>query len=386
MMSLVLNAGSSSVKFSLYDGDRAVIEGAIERIGTRKATLAYSDMREASAAGERRSRAVTATTYAQAGAIVEGLIGDARPALVAHRVVHGASRTHAQRITPALVAQLKRLVPLAPLHLPHNIALIEAARRRWDAAHVACFDTAFHAAMPDVARTYAIPQRLARKHGIVRYGFHGIAHEALAREAAARMARPLSSLRMITCQLGSGASLCAVRGGRSVDTTMGYTPLEGLVMGTRSGSIDPAIPLLLAQHERMAPREAMRILEQESGLLALGGSSDVRDLLARGRKGDRKAALALDVFASHVRKGIGAYVATLGRVDAIVLGGGVSRSPEMRARMLSGLEGLGIALDRKRISAGMPARISKGKVEVWAIDADEQAHMLRCARAALRKG
>jgi acetate kinase len=366
---LILNAGSSTLKFRCYEGANVTLNGMIERIGS-DATLCVDGEKE---------RPIAARSHKKAGLVVLSLL-DARPDMVVHRIVHGGARARPARLTPRVIAALKRLVSLAPLHLPAELALVELFAERTGALQVACFDTMFHRSMPAVARAYAIPRALARKHGIERYGFHGIAHQSLARSAARSLGRPLRGLRIVTCQLGNGASVCAVRGGKSVETSMGFSPLEGLVMGTRSGSLDPSIVAFLCERERMTPARVLDMLERKSGLLALGGHSDVRDLLRRERGGDASARLALDVFAHRARMHIGACIAALGGADAIALGGGISRAPAMRARILKGMDGLGIALDARRLKARAPARIGKGSVKIFVFDVDEQQEMFALTR------
>ena len=380
---LAINAGSSSVKFTLYDGNRIVMDGVIDRIGTSTgATLEYT--KGTKNTPEKDARNVDVKDSREAGKLLHDLTKEYHLELIVHRVVHGGARTTPAKITPVFVDELKALAPLAPLHLPPAIALIEIFLGRDNAAGVACFDTMFHATMPPVAKTYAIPQALAKKHSIVRYGFHGLAHQAMAEQSCALAKRPLKTQRIITCQLGNGVSLCAVNGGKSIDTSMGFTPLEGMVMGTRSGDIDPAIIPFLVEKERMEPQAILNMLQKESGLKALGGASDVRDLLAR-EKTDPAAKLALDLFAYRIKTRIGAYIAALGGVDIIVLGGGIARSSVMRERILERMEYFGVKLDQKaNAQKSLPNRIAKGKTLVYVLDVDEQAHMLKLARKYLK--
>lgn len=307
------------------------------------------------------------------------LHGDA-PDAVAHRIVHGADRERATILTAMTLKELDRYASRAPLHQPAQLAIARAASRAYpNARQIGCFDTAFHRSMPSVARTYAIPCALAREHGIVRDGYHGLAHEAMLVETAALMGRRPYDLRIITLQLGNGVSACAIAERRSVDTTMGFTPLEGLPMGTRSGSIDPAIIPFLCERLHKTPAEVLRILEHESGLLGIAGSHDVRDLLAREHT-DAHAKLALDLLAYQVKKAIGAYTVVLGHVDAIAMAGGISQSPVMRRRILHGLEGFGIQVDREaaqRVDA--PVQIASGDVPVFVVEGDELEMMRRQA-------
>ncbi len=360
---LILNAGSSSVKFRVYTNGRIVLEGVIDEIGPGARLLVLG----------QEARRVPARTHREAGLFVRSLIRQ-RLDFVVHRVVHGGRYTRPVRITAAVRRELERLKPLAPLHMPLALELIMLFSTHSGAVQLACFDTMFHRTMPPVARTYALQPALAGRHGIERYGFHGMAHADLLAKGLALLGRKTArGTRIITCQLGNGVSLCAVRNGRSVDTTMGFTPLEGLVMGTRCGSIDPAIVAFLCEHERLSVREVLKLLENSSGLLGLAGSSDVRVLLARERQGDRAAGLALDVWSYGVKKAIGAYAAVLGGVDAVVLGGGVSQSAVMRGRILAGLEHLGIVVTTRSLRS--PPRVSSGEVPVFVVTVDEAGRM-----------
>lgn len=358
METLIINAGSSSVKFRLYTGRKVTLEGAVERIG-KDARLVMKDV----------DRAFPVERHKEAGLVILSLL-NRQPDMIVHRVVHGGMRARPVRLTAGVIDELYLLSELAPLHMPPALDLVRLFSERTAAKQVACFDTSFHRTMPPEASTYAIPPALAKKHGIQRYGFHGIAHAALCRQAAGKLRKRRPSL--VTCQLGNGASVCAIRDGKSVDTSMGFTPLEGLVMGTRSGSLDPAIVEFLCRQERMSVEQVLHVLEKESGLLGMAGRSDVRDLL--GRK-DRAARFALDLFSYRVKHYIGAYALLLGKPDAIVLGGGVVRSERMRGLLLSGLEPLGVRpkkdLSGASLSAGLP---------VYAFEVDEQDEMFRMTK------
>jgi acetate kinase len=316
---LVVNAGSSSVKLRLLDAaDR--VTGSIDL----------------PAEGGRP----------EPGAVRDAL-GDLGPADAAgHRVVHGgAAMTGPVRVDDAVVGALRELAALAPLHEAAAIEGIEAvaaARPGLDA--VACFDTAFHAGLPAAASTYALPGAWRQRWPIRRYGFHGLSHEWAARRVGELLGR--ADLRLVSCHLGSGASLAAVRGGRSVDTTMGFTPLEGLVMATRSGSVDPGLLLWLLEEGRLDVAELSRGLEHGSGLRGLTGDADARAVVARAAAGDEEAALGLDVAAHRLRAGIAAMAAALGGLDAIAFTGGVGEhQPVVRAGAVDGLGFLGVALD-----------------------------------------
>ncbi len=321
---LVVNAGSSSLKLRVLDRDERVV--------------AIADL------GAVRNAADTAGI---AGAVAGFGPIDA----VGHRVVHGGTRfTAPVRVDAAVVRALEALTDLAPLHQPKSLAALAAvASVLPDVPAVACFDTAFHATLPAAAATYALPAPWRQRWDLRRYGFHGLSHAYAAQRAAAMLGRSDQGLRLVTCHLGAGASLAAVRDGRSVDTTMGFTPLEGLVMATRSGSVDPGLVLWLADHAGMPPQEVASTLEHRSGLLGLAGTPDMRVVISRAAAGDDAATLALGVYVHRLRASIAAMTAALGGLDAIVFTGGVGeRSPAVRAAAADGLAYLGIALDPSR--------------------------------------
>ena len=262
-----------------------------------------------------------------------------------HRIVHGGTRfREAVRVDAGVVRALEQLTELAPLHQTKSLAALERVSGALpDVPAVACFDTAFHATLPPAASTYALPRAWRERYGVRRYGFHGLSHAYASRKAAELVGRPLEELRLVTCHLGAGASLAAVRGGASVDTTMGFTPLEGLVMATRSGSVDPGLVLWLEERHRLSPRDAAAALEHESGLLGLCGTSDMREVRARSDRGDPDATLAFDVYAHRLRSGIAAMAASAGGLDALVFTGGVGENaPSVRAAACEGLAFLGV--------------------------------------------
>jgi acetate kinase len=280
-----------------------------------------------------------------ANAVADGL-GEADA--VGHRIVHGGGRfQQAVRIDSEVETSLRGLVDLAPLHQPKSLDALDAVSRALpDVPAVACFDTAFHATLAPAARTYALPRDWRERWQLRRYGFHGLSHAWAARRAAAVLEMAPARLRIVSCHLGAGVSLCAVAAGRSVDTTMGFTPLEGLVMATRSGSVDPGLLLWLLEHAGISERALAEALEHESGLLALSGSADMRVVLDRAGAGDPSAQLAFDVYIHRLRAGIAAMAAALGELDAVVFTGGVGeRSAEVRAQAVSGLGFLGLAID-----------------------------------------
>ncbi|NUR28104.1 MAG: acetate kinase [Catenulispora sp.] len=336
---LVLNSGSSSIKYQLLDmADRARLAvGGVERIGESAGTVPDH------AAGMR-------VVLAE----LEGRLDRSALAAVGHRVVHGGDRFRGPTlITDEVCAAIKDLIPLAPLHNPANLTLIEVARRTFpDTPQVAVFDTAFHQTLPAPAHTYAVPAAWRDDLGVRRYGFHGTSHQHVSRRAAELLGRHPEEVNLIVLHLGNGASACAVREGRSVDTSMGMTPLEGLIMGTRSGDLDPAVTAYVTRRTGQSAEEIDRILNKASGMLALGGSNDMRDIDAAAAKGEADARLALDAYCYRIRKYIGSYLAVLGRVDAVVFTAGVGEnSATVRAGAVAGLDHLGIAISPKRNNA-----------------------------------
>lgn len=329
-IALVVNAGSSSVKYRLLDPASGQVHatGVVERVSDHGAALdAVLDQ------------------------LSDRLDGDLAPSVVGHRVVHGGTRYAGPTlIDDEVLAGIDELSVLAPLHNPANLAGIRAARERLpDVPHVAVFDTAFHATIPAAASTYAVPARWRQEYGVRRYGFHGTSHAYVSRRVADLLGRPLDAVNTIVLHLGNGASVCAVRGGRSIDTSMGLTPLAGLVMGTRSGDVDPALPAHLARVAGLTPQDVDHALNHDSGLLALAGAADMRDVTQRAEAGDPDARLALEVYCYRIRSYLGAYVAALGRVDAVAFTAGVGEnSATVRQGCLAGLEGLGITVDAAR--------------------------------------
>jgi acetate kinase len=328
---LVVNSGSSSVKYQVFDADHGVVaKGLVERIGEPDGPADH-DAALRDAAADMRLDA---------------------PELVAvgHRVVHGGADFRAPTvITDQVIAAIERLTPLAPLHNPPNLAGIAVARAlRPDLPQVAVFDTAFHATIPPAAHTYAISAEVAAAHGIRRYGFHGTSHAYVSRATAELLDRPPHTMSTVTLHLGNGASACAVAGGRSVDTSMGLSPLAGLVMGTRPGDVDPGVLLHLLR-AGLTPDDVDRLLNKSSGLEGLCGDNDMRAVLARRAAGDPAAALAFEVYTYRVRAYVGAYAVALGRLDALTFTAGVGEnSPEVRAAVADGLGVLGVAVDPAR--------------------------------------
>ena len=382
---LVLNGGSSSIRFAVYEaglGLRLLLSGKIERIGLRGTRLAVRPP-----GGKLRPirRLAVADHRAAAGSLLTWL--EKQPSFAAiraigHRVVHGMRHTQPARVTSQLLAELHRLTPFDPDHLPQELQLIEACRERHpQLPQVACFDTAFHRAMPEVAKRLPIPRRYAAK-GVERYGFHGLSYAYLLEELG-RLDPSAARGRVIFAHLGNGASLAAVHGGRSLDTSMGFTPAAGLVMGTRTGDLDPGLAYFLARTEGMTPAQFQQMTNRESGLLGVSGlSSDLRDLCARAAD-DPPAAEAVELFCYQARKWIGAFAAALGGLDTLVFSAGIGENaPDIRARICRDLGFLGIDLDRRRNAKNAPV-ISRprGRVKVRVIPTDEE---LMIARSVVR--
>jgi acetate kinase len=351
---LVINAGSSSLKYSLVEAETGseLGSGTVERIGEPEGSV-HHDGPEGRTDEEREVRShedalrIALDAFATHGPSLDDVAIDA----IGHRVVHGGDRFSAPSlIDDDLVQAVEDLVPLAPLHNPANLEGIQVARRLFpDVPHVAVFDTAFHQTLPEHAYTYAVPRDWARENHIRRYGFHGTSVAFVAGEAARMLGKPLEDCRLVVLHLGNGASATAVEGGRSVETSMGFTPLEGLVMGTRSGDIDPALPAHLHRHLGWTVDKIDRMLNREAGLKGLVGHNDFRELERLRDEGDDDAALAFDVYCHRVRKYVGAYYAVLGEVDAVVFTGGVGeRGVGVRVASLSGLSRLGIEIDEER--------------------------------------
>jgi len=391
MKVLVLNCGSSSIKYQLFDMPARTLlaKGMVERIGERESTIIHQK-------GDNRQRqAIEATDHDQAMvAILQRLVHRANGAgpedsrkttaadepisAVGHRVVHGGEQfTGSVLIDDAVLATIEKTANLAPLHNPPNLAGIRAAMHALpNAPQVACFDTAFHATIPQVAYMYALPYELYEKLGVRRYGFHGTSHRYVARRAAAMLGRDKYEINCITCHLGNGCSITAVRDGCSVDTSMGLTPLEGLVMGTRCGDIDPAILFYLPQNGYEFDK-LNDLCNKKSGLLGLSGvSNDMRTLIEKSAQGNDRAALAIDVFCYRVRKYIGAYLALLGQIDAVVFTGGIGENAAIvREKICAGMEPLGITIDRGKNdhSGSDERRIDAGEgVAILVVPTDEE--------------
>ncbi|MFE7553471.1 acetate kinase [Streptomyces gardneri] len=360
---LVLNSGSSSVKYQLLDmadGNRLAV-GLVERIGEETSRLVHTPLQGVGVppakrgGGEKREKNGPIPDHAAAlKAVAEELASDGvgldspELAAIGHRVVHGGLRFTAPTvIDDEVLAEIERLVPVAPLHNPANLTGIRTAMSlRPDLPQVAVFDTAFHTTMPESAARYAIDVATADEYRIRRYGFHGTSHAYVSRETAKLLGRAPEEVNVIVLHLGNGASASAVAGGRCVDTSMGLTPLEGLVMGTRSGDIDPAVTFHLKRVAGMSADEIDALLNKKSGLVGLCGDNDMREIRRRVDEGDPAAALAFDIYIHRLKKYIGAYYAVLGRVDAVVFTAGVGENAApVREAAIAGLEELGLAVD-----------------------------------------
>ncbi|AVH61140.1 MULTISPECIES: acetate kinase [Streptomyces] len=350
---LVLNSGSSSVKYQLLDmrDSTRLAVGLVERIGEETSRLKHTPL----TGGESREQiAPIADHDAALKAVAEELAQDGlgldspELAAIGHRVVHGGMHfTDPIVIDDAVLAEIKRLIPVAPLHNPANLTGIRTAMAlRPDLPQVAVFDTAFHTTMPESAARYAIDVKTADEHRIRRYGFHGTSHAYVSRETAKLLGKAPEDVNVIVLHLGNGASASAVQGGRCVDTSMGLTPLEGLVMGTRSGDMDPAVIFHLMRVGGMSTDEIDTLLNKKSGLIGLCGDNDMREIRRRIDEGDEQARLAFDIYIHRLKKYIGAYYAVLGRVDAIAFTAGVGENAApVREAAIAGLEGLGLAVD-----------------------------------------
>jgi len=395
MRALVLNTGSSSIKYELFDtGDeRSLLDGLMERIGE---DVPYLTQR-AHGAGRDVEREVDASDHTRGlAAVVElmgedGLLDPAELAVVGHRVVHGGPElVEPVVIDTAVIRELRGVQHLAPLHNPANIVGIEVARSLLpDVAHVAVFDTGFHATLPAHAYRYAVPREWHTRYGVRRYGFHGTSHSYVSRVAADMLGRPASEVNLITLHLGNGASAAAVRGGECIDTSMGMTPLEGLVMGTRSGDLDPSVPELIGVLTGASASRIAEELNHASGMLGLCGANDMRQVHRRVDAGDPDARLALDVYCYRLKKYVGAYAAALGRLDAVVFTAGVGENDAVvRQCVCEGLEILGIRIDPGRNGAqGREARAihsDTSEVAVLVVPTDEELQIMREALECVR--
>jgi acetate kinase len=391
---LVVNSGSSSFKYQLIElgSERMLASGLVERIGESTGAWKHTNaITGESASNEHASvpdHAAGFQAMLDAFAKTGPSFDEYPPAVVGHRVVHGGTRFDtATIITADVERQIDELSVLAPLHNPANLEGIRAASKVFPKVpQVAVFDTAFHQTMPKAAYTYAIPADLAEQHEIRRYGAHGTSHKYVSEQTAIFLGRPLSELKTIVLHLGNGASACAVDGGMSIETSMGLTPLEGLVMGTRSGDLDPAVLIHLHHVAGMSFDDLDTMLNKESGLLGLSGSGDMRDVQQKASDGDQVAEDALAVYRHRIRRYVGAYTAQLGGLDAVVFTAGVGENNALlRRRVLAGLEHLGIEVDHDRndLSSHDARRIStdSSRVAVLVIPTNEELEIARQSAA-----
>lgn len=388
MIIMALNCGSSSVKYQLFDWKKkeVVAKGMVERVivgGSyiehempgRETYKVMKDCHDHRAAIDLVIRVVTDREYGAVQSVSE-------IAAVGHRVVHGGEKfTCSVEISDEVLNAVKEVQHLAPLHNPPNIEGIEAARSLMpNIPHVAIFDTAFHQTMPKYAYMYAVPFEWYEHHGVRRYGFHGTSHLYVSKRAAALLGKPSSECNIITMHIGNGVSHCAIQNGVSIDTTMGLTPLEGAVMGTRCGDLDPAIPAFMMQTENLSAKEIDSVLNKKSGILGITGRyTDRRDVIEHAAKGDPRCQLALDIEAYRLKKYIGTYLAIIGKLDAIVFTAGVGEmGAAIREKAIEGLEHIGIILDRERNASAMTKKretlitSDDSPVKVYVIPTDEE--------------
>ena len=392
MKVVTVNCGSSSIKYGVYSADDCalVASGLLEKVGTAESLLRQ----------KRLTKEGTFETREISGQVVDHWKGfdfimktnaddriikdDSELFGIGHRVVHGGEFfSKPAIIDDGVIAAIRNLIPLAPLHNPHNLLGIEVARKRSpDVPQVAVFDTAFHQTLPPHSFHYALPYEFYTEHSVRRYGFHGTSHFYVAKEAAKHLNKPLEKVSLITLHLGNGASAAAIQNGKCIDTSMGLTPLEGLIMGTRCGDIDPAVHFYLMRQTGMSADEIEKLLNSQSGLKGICGMNDMRQIQQKAEAGDERAMLALDMFCYRVRKYIGAYRAVINRTDAIVFTGGIGEnSAAVRERTCSGLDNLGVLLDLKKNKA-VSGRISEiqqegAEIKVLVTATDEELEIAR---------
>ena len=385
MLVLVLNAGSSSLKFNLFDMGKEVslAEGMVERIGLPEANLACV------IEGERHRENLPIPSHREAleaslDRLKATVLHDTPVHAVGHRVVHGGPKYgDSVLVTEDVLKDVEHFAMYAPLHNPANALGIRTAMEAFPSVpHVAVFDTAFHHNIPDHARTYGIPYELSQKYGIRRYGFHGTSHAFVAARTAILLCRPLRSLKIITCHIGNGTSICAVNNGKSVDTSMGMTPLQGVIMGTRCGTIDPSVVEMLMEYEHLDYNGITDLLNKKSGLLGISGvSSDFREIERAAEQGNDRARLARDLLTYNVRQYIGAYATVLDGVDAITFTAGIgTHSTFVRAKVCSKLSFLGVKLDPEANEHGTGERIistADSKVAVTVVPTNEELMIAR---------
>ena len=391
MKVLVINAGSSSIKYQLIDmqNEKLLAKGLVERIGGKGSQLTHK------VNGKATEIVKSLENHAQGLELILKTLVDKEIGVInslteisaiGHRVLHGGDKySKATLINNEVLNNLKDLIPLGPLHMPANIQGIEACQSVMPGvANVAIFDTAFHTSMPDYAYMYAVPYSWYKDYGVRKYGFHGTSHEYVSGEVARVMNKKIEDLRIISCHIGNGASICAIQNGKCIDTSMGFTPLEGLVMGTRCGDIDPAVVEYIMNKTNLSISEVLNILNKKSGLLGLSGiSNDIRDVIKEMNEGNLQAKLAINKFVYSIKKYIGSYAAIMGGVDVIVFTAGTGENrDEIRYEIMKGMEYLGVEFDEeanKNFIRGENFKISKdsSKVAVYIIPTDEELSIAR---------
>lgn len=400
MRLLVLNSGSSSIKYQLFHmGDESVLAaGEVERIG-EAAGHAHHRIRPRGGEAVEHERSQTFADHREGLKHIfevlraAGIIGGPSELMgIGHRVVHGGETFRAPVLIDARVVHaIRQTIPLAPLHNPANLLGIEVAGEQCASVpQVAVFDTAFHHTLPPYAYHYALPMRHYKEHRVRRYGFHGTSHAFVSRAAAGLLKRPLEALNLITLHLGNGASATAIRRGRSIDTSMGMTPLEGLIMGTRCGDLDPSIPFYLEHSAAMSSSQVEAMLNQDSGLKGVCGVGDIREVQRLAQEGHAQARLAIHMFCYRIKKYIGAYLAVLGRLDAVVFTGGIGEhNAAIRAQACAGLEGLGIRIDPARNDAETPGpreiHHRASRVRLLVIPTNEELEIARRSVECIRR-
>ncbi|MGM0602795.1 MAG: acetate/propionate family kinase [Bacillota bacterium] len=398
MKILVINCGSSSIKYKLFqmEEEKVLADGLVQRIGIEDSFLEYENFSGDEIKIEQDIpdhktglKMVIDTLLSEEHGVVENV---EEIEAVGHRVVHGAEEfADSVYITDEVIKKMEECSDLAPLHNPPNLVGIKVCQELFPGKpQIGVFDTAFHQSMPEKAYIYALPYEFYEKHGVRRYGFHGTSHRYVAKRASEILERPLSELKIITCHLGNGASIAAVKNGKSVDTSMGLTPLEGLVMGTRCGDIDPAIVPFIMEKENLTASEMDNIMNKESGLYGVSGvSSDSRDVEEAAESGNHRAEIALELFNYRVKKYIGAYTAAMGGVDVIVFTAGIGENAvETREEIISGLEYLGLEFDSEANNCrGKEAVITSedSEVKVMVIPTDEELVIARDTKEIVTK-
>ncbi|WP_258104299.1 acetate/propionate family kinase [Marinoscillum sp. MHG1-6] len=399
MKVLVINSGSSSIKYVLFEmqDSKVLTKGIVERIGEASAEVTHSVFLKGEEVKEKYEREVA--NHVEGLEFVVHLLTDSKKGIihdkgeivaVGHRVVHGGEHyNHAVVVNDEVKARIEELIPLAPLHNPANLQGIEVAEKIFpEAIQVAVFDTAFHQTMPAASYRYPLPNELYEKEKIRAYGMHGTSHEYVSKQALHLIDKPVDDSAIITIHLGNGCSMAAIKGGKCVDTSMGLSPLAGLMMGTRTGDIDPSIPFYLGSKLNMSFAEIDQMLNKESGLKGIAGSNDMRDVLDKRSAGDKEAMLAIDMYVQRIKKYIGAYIAEMGGLDAIVFTAGIGEnSDEVRRLVCEDMAFLGIDLDekknRERKAVNRSIHAVNSKVQVWVVPTNEELEIASQSRALL---